>query len=140
MQLYFQALSTVIPKSGERPILTPDRWPGFSIGLSNCRPTSRGSIMIRSNNPLDHPKIVPNAFSTEADVAEMLDGGEIPAQDRLHAVHGGNHRGGGLAWTICTTDDELIADFRQPQWHCLSSGFDLPHGPGPGDMPLSIRG
>ena len=65
MQLYFQAFSTVIPKSGERPILTPDPWPGFSIGLSNCRPTSRGSIMIRSSDPRDYPKIVPNAFSTD---------------------------------------------------------------------------
>ncbi|MGX9115956.1 GMC family oxidoreductase [Mesorhizobium sp. BHbsci] len=72
MQLYFQAFSTVIPKSGERPILTPDPWPGFSIGLSNCRPSSRGEIMIRSRNPRDYPKIVANAFSTEADVAEML--------------------------------------------------------------------
>lgn len=72
MQLYFQAFSTVIPKSGERPILTPDPWPGFSIGLSNCRPSSRGEIMIRSANPRDYPKIVPNAFSTEADVVEML--------------------------------------------------------------------
>ena len=52
MQLYFQAFSTVIPKTGERPILTPDPWPGFSIGLSNCRPTSRGEIMIRSADPL----------------------------------------------------------------------------------------
>ncbi|RWP66060.1 GMC family oxidoreductase N-terminal domain-containing protein [Mesorhizobium sp.] len=72
MQLYFQAFSTVIPKSGERPILTPDPWPGFSIGLSNCRPSSRGEIMIRSANPCDYPKVVANAFSTEADVAEML--------------------------------------------------------------------
>ncbi|CAH2404985.1 GMC family oxidoreductase [Mesorhizobium ventifaucium] len=72
MQLYFQAFSTVIPKSGERPILTPDPWPGFSIGLSNCRPSSRGEIMIRSANPRDYPKIVANAFSTEPDVAEML--------------------------------------------------------------------
>ncbi|TPK65388.1 choline dehydrogenase [Mesorhizobium sp. B2-4-19] len=72
MQLYFQAFSTVIPKSGERPILTPDPWPGFSIGLSNCRPSSRGEIMIRSSNPLDHPKITANAYSTNADVEEML--------------------------------------------------------------------
>src|SRR5690606_633408 len=48
MQLYFQAFSTVIPRPGERPIQSPDPWPGFSIGLSNCRPTSRGSIHIRS--------------------------------------------------------------------------------------------
>ena len=62
MQLYFQAFSTVIPKTGERPILTPDPWPGFSIGLSNCRPTSRGEIMIRSNNPREYPQDHANAF------------------------------------------------------------------------------
>ncbi|WP_224543154.1 GMC family oxidoreductase [Mesorhizobium sp. CA16] len=72
MQLYFQAFSTVIPKSGERPILTPDPWPGFSIGLSNCRPSSRGEIMIRSKDPRDYPRIKANAYSTNADVDEML--------------------------------------------------------------------
>lgn len=72
MQLYFQAFSTVKPGVGERPILSPDPWPGFSIGLSNCRPTSRGSIMIRSADPLEHPRIVANAFSTDHDVSEML--------------------------------------------------------------------
>jgi choline dehydrogenase len=72
MQLYFQAFSTIIPKGGERPILTPDPWPGFSIGLSNCRPSSRGEIMIRSADPRDYPKIVANAYSTESDVSEML--------------------------------------------------------------------
>ncbi|KQZ14229.1 choline dehydrogenase [Mesorhizobium sp. Root554] len=72
MQLYFQAFSTVIPRNGERPILTPDPWPGFSIGLSNCRPASRGEIMIRSASPHEHPRIVANALSTDADVAEML--------------------------------------------------------------------
>jgi len=72
MQLYFQAFSTVIPKPGERPILTPDPWPGFSIGLSSCRPTSRGEIMIRTSDPHAHPAIVPNALSTAEDVAEML--------------------------------------------------------------------
>ncbi|MEO4001306.1 GMC family oxidoreductase N-terminal domain-containing protein [Mesorhizobium sp. CAU 1732] len=72
MQLYFQAFSTVLPRPGERPILSPDPWPGFSIGLSNCRPTSRGSIMIRTSDPNQHPKIVANAFSTNHDVDEML--------------------------------------------------------------------
>jgi choline dehydrogenase len=113
MQLYFQAFSTVIPRSGERPILTPDPWPGFSIGLSNCRPTSRGSIVIRSNNPCDYPKIMPNAFSTAEDVAEMLDGvkflrkiASMPsmAEIILEEV---------LPGPACQTDDDLIADFRK---------------------------
>lgn len=72
MQLYFQAFSTVIPRAGERPILAPDPWPGFSIGLSNARPSSRGVIMIRSADPREYPKIVANAYSTDDDVAEML--------------------------------------------------------------------
>lgn len=72
MQLYFQAFSTVIPRAGERPILAPDPWPGFSIGLSNARPSSRGEIMIRSADPRDYPKIVANAYSTNHDVEEML--------------------------------------------------------------------
>ncbi|MET0170675.1 MAG: GMC family oxidoreductase N-terminal domain-containing protein, partial [Aliihoeflea sp.] len=54
MQLYFQVFSTVLPRSGERPILSPDPFPGFSIGLSNCRPSSRGEIMIRSADPVVH--------------------------------------------------------------------------------------
>ncbi len=113
MQLYFQAFSTVIPRNGERPILRPDPWPGFSIGLSNCRPTSRGSIMIRSSNPHDHPSIVPNAFSTEEDVAEMLDGvkflrtlASMPSMAEVIAEEV-------LPGPACQTDDELIADFRK---------------------------
>jgi choline dehydrogenase len=73
MQLYFQAFSTLKPKPGERPILTPDAFPGFSIGLSNCRPTSRGSININSADPAIHPRIFANVFSTEHDVEEMLE-------------------------------------------------------------------
>ena len=100
MQLYFQAFSTVIPKSGERPILTPDPWPGFSIGLSNCRPSSRGEIMIRSANPRDYPKIAANAFSTEADVAEMLAAVKFVRKIAAHAGDGRDHRGRGIAGPV----------------------------------------
>ncbi|QPC88395.1 FAD-dependent oxidoreductase [Mesorhizobium sp. NBSH29] len=112
MQLYFQALSTVIPRKGERPLLTPDPWPGFSIGLSNCRPSSRGSIMIRSVNPTDPPKIMPNAFSTPEDVAEMLAAVKfvrrIAAMPALSSIIVEEV----LPGPSCSTDDELIADFR----------------------------
>lgn len=72
MQLYFQAFSTLVPREGERPLLTPDPWSGMSIGLSNCRPTSRGHIRLRSGRAEDHPVITANAFSTNNDVEEML--------------------------------------------------------------------
>jgi len=80
MQLYFQAFSTVIPRPGERPILSPDPWPGFSIGWSNCRPKSRGEIMIRSADPSASPRITPNALSHADDVAEMLATGKLVRQ------------------------------------------------------------
>ncbi len=72
MQLYMQAFSTLIPRDGERPILTPDPFSGMSIGLSNCRPTSRGHIRITAPDPQRHPCITANAFSTDHDVKEML--------------------------------------------------------------------
>jgi choline dehydrogenase len=72
MQLYFQAFSTLLPRAGERPLLTPDPFSGLSIGLSNCRPTSRGHIRIDSPDALKHPLITANAFSTQHDVTEML--------------------------------------------------------------------
>jgi choline dehydrogenase len=113
MQLYFQAFSTVIPKSGERPILTPDPWPGFSIGLSNCRPSSRGEIMIRSSNPRDYPKIVANALSTDEDVVEMLDAvkfvrriASMPAMAEIIEEEV-------LPGPSITSDADLIQDFRK---------------------------
>src|SRR5690606_20509489 len=109
---YFQAFSTVIPKPGERPILSPDPWPGFSIGLSNCRPSSRGSIMIRSGDPLQHPKIVPNAYSTESDVAEMLAAVKFVRKLAAMPAMAGVIETEVLPGPACNSDDELIADFR----------------------------
>jgi choline dehydrogenase len=113
MQLYFQAFSTVLPKQGERPILSPDPWPGFSIGLSNCRPTSRGTIHIRSADPAAPPKIVPNAFSTNRDVDEMLDAvkflREIARQPALAEIIEAEV----LPGPAVSSDADLILDFRR---------------------------
>jgi choline dehydrogenase len=112
MQLYFQAFSTLIPREGERPILTPDPWSGMSIGLSNCRPTSRGNIRLRSARPEDHPVITANAFSTNNDVEEMLAAVKflrrIAAQPALAQLVIEELRPGPKV----QSDDALIQDFR----------------------------
>jgi choline dehydrogenase len=72
MQLYMQAFSTLLPRAGERPVLSPDPFSGLSIGLSNCRPTSRGEITLISADPKQHPRIKANAYGTNHDVHEML--------------------------------------------------------------------
>ncbi len=113
MQLYFQAFSTVLPRPGERPILSPDPWPGFSIGLSNCRPTSRGTIEIRGADPLAPPKIVPNAFSTAHDVDEMLHAVKflrrIAAEQPMAEIVEEEM----LPGPAIRSDADLIADFRR---------------------------
>lgn len=112
MQLYMQPFSTLIPKDGERPVLTPDPFPGLSLGLSNCRPSSRGQITIQSPDPFDHPRITPNALSTLHDVAGMLEAAKflrkIAAQQPLAGLMEEELRPG----PACQTDDELIADIR----------------------------
>ena len=112
MQLYFQAFSTLIPREGERPVLTPDPWSGMSIGLSNCRPTSRGHIRLRTADPMQHPVITANAFSTNHDVEEMLAAvkyvRQIAAQPALARLIKEELRPGPQV----VTDDDMIADFR----------------------------
>ena len=112
MQLYMQAFSTLLPRDGERPILTPDPFSGMSIGLSNCRPTSRGAISLKTANPFDHPRIVANAFSTDHDVAEMLEAVKmlrrIAATAPLAALIAEELRPGPLV----QADADLIADVR----------------------------
>lgn len=113
MQLYMQAFSTLIPKANERPLLNPDPFSGLSIGLSNCRPSSRGTITIQSSDPTVHPRIQPNAFSTADDVQEMLDAvkfvRKIAAQPAIASLIAEELRPG----PAIQSDAELINDFRQ---------------------------
>jgi choline dehydrogenase len=113
MQLYMQAFSTLLPKPGERPILSPDPFSGMSLGLSNCRPTSRGEINIQSNDPFEHPTIQPNVFSTAHDVEEMLDAVKflrvVAAQKPLADLIAEELRPG----PSIQSDAELIQDFRE---------------------------
>ena len=113
MQLYMQAFSTLLPKAGERPILNPDPFSGLSLGLSNCRPTSTGEVMIKSPDPLVHPKISFNAYGTNSDVEEMLAAvkflRKIAAQEPLKGLMAEELRPG----PEISTDDAMINDFRQ---------------------------
>ena len=113
MQLYFQAFSTLMPREGERPVLSPDPFSGLSIGLSNCRPSSRGTITLASADPFAAPRITPNAFSIDSDVAEMLAAVKflrhIAAQQPMAGLIAEELRPGPQV----QSDAALIDDFRQ---------------------------
>jgi choline dehydrogenase len=113
MQLYMQAFSTLIPKAGERPILNPDPFSGLSLGLSNCRPTSTGEVMITSPDPFAHPRVSFNAYGTNSDVEEMLAAVKflrvIASHEPLKSLMAEELRPG----PEVATDEQIIHDFRQ---------------------------
>ena len=139
MQLYLQAFSTLLPRAGERPLLTPDPFAGLSIGLSNCRPTSRGDIRIGSADPLAHPVITANAFSTEHDVGEMLAAVKylrhIAAQPALAQWVEAELRPG----PAVQSDADLIADFRQRSGTVYHPSCTARMGPDAGTSVVDAR-
>lgn len=138
-QLYFQAFSTLISKVGERPLLHPDPFEAFSIGLSNCRPESRGEIMIRSPDPLTPPRIIANAFAAEHDVTEMLEAVKfirrIAATPAMSAVIAEELAPGPKV----QSDDALIADFRARSGTVYHPSCTCRMGPDPATSVVDAR-
>lgn len=112
IQLYFQAVSTVTARKGTRPLTEPDPFPGYAIGLSSTRPKARGSILIRSADPFEHPAIRANAYGAAADAEAMLAGVKLirrlAAQPALAEITAGELVPG----PSVRSDAELTEDFR----------------------------
>jgi choline dehydrogenase len=112
MQLYFSPVSYIKAPPGKRPLMSPDPFSGLLLGISNCRPTSRGHLAIRSADPFEPPKIHPNYLSTDHDVEEMLDGARflrrLAATPPLQAVIAEELQPGAAV----TSDEALIEDIR----------------------------
>ncbi len=139
MQLYMQAFSTLIPREGERPLLTPDPFPGMSIGLSNCRPSSKGHIRLRSADPFEHPVITANAFSTNHDVQEMLAAVKylrhLAAQPPLARLIAEELRPG----PGVQSDEAMIADFRARSGTVYHPSCTCRMGPDPATSVVDAR-
>jgi len=74
IQLYFSPVSYRKAPPGTRPLMNPDPFPAFLTSISQCRPTSRGHLRLRSGDPSEPPLIQPNYLATEHDLQENLEG------------------------------------------------------------------
>ncbi len=74
MQLYFSPLTYRKALPGTRPLMNPDPYSGFLMGICQCRPTSRGYLRLKSPDPMAAPEIQPNYLATPHDVQENLEG------------------------------------------------------------------
>ena len=113
MQLYFSPVSYTKAPTDKRPLMNPDSFPGFLLSAQPTRPTSRGTVQIRSSNPLHYPSIRPNYLSTSHDVELMLAGARLlrrlAATDAFSAVIDSEL----LPGEDVQSDDEMIADIRE---------------------------
>jgi choline dehydrogenase-like flavoprotein len=107
LQFHIQPLS--LDKFGE----APHPFPAFTASVCNLRPTSRGSIKLRSSNPSDPPSIRPNYLSTVEDQRVAVDAlrlvRRIVSMPALQKYRPEEYKPG----APLTTDDELLHGARE---------------------------
>jgi choline dehydrogenase len=64
----------VMPLSVDKPGEPLHAYSGFTASVWQCHAKSRGSVQIRSSDPLDQPRIVPNYFAEEIDRKTIVAG------------------------------------------------------------------
>ncbi len=104
--------------------LGTDRHPGFSIGVFKLHPESRGSLHIRSADPLEHPEIRANYLTHPEDEQTYLDAfrliRRIASQPAFAPLMAGERRPGPEV-----TDDAGLLEYArttgQTSWHPISS-------------------
>ncbi len=116
LQLYFSPLTYSRAPAGKRPLMRPDPFPGLQIGCNPCRPTSRGHLAIRPNDPEGPPEIHPRYLDTEEDWQASVAGihliRRIAAAPSLAGVLEEE-----LAPGPASEDDDAIRDYiRETAW------------------------
>jgi len=114
MHIYFNPASYSTTTLGStRRLLNPDPYPGFLVSFNTCRPLSRGSIHIRSTDPLKSPAIQPNALAHPRDVADVIEGARlirriVGAQPLAGLIESEREPGSAV-----TSEADVLADFRE---------------------------
>jgi choline dehydrogenase len=139
MQLYFSPLTYERAVPGVRALTRPDLFAGFSMSVSPCRPTSRGSIEIRSPDAREAPAIAPLYLSTEEDVADMLAGAKL-----LRRLAGTPTLEGLIEKELkpgvaCRSDQELTQDIRDRSYSVFHPCGSCRMGPDPGAAVVDAR-
>jgi choline dehydrogenase len=102
VQFHFATLSAELAGAEPHP------WPGFTMSVCQLRPESRGTVRIRSADPLEPPAMQPNYLSAELDrrcaIAGVRLARALAATDALRPYVAEEYRPGPGA----RTDEELL--------------------------------
>lgn len=112
-QLYFNPVTYTTAPVGKRSVVRPDPFPGFIISFQPSRPTSRGRIDIRANDPTAPPMIRPNSLATTEDQRQVVAGGQL-CQNLMNTSSLKQLVESATAPDLYTmSGDDILADFRE---------------------------
>jgi choline dehydrogenase len=139
LHLYFNPISYSSEEASPRRLRNPDPFSAFLISFNTCRPTSRGSVTIRSADPLDKPAIRTNFLSTEHDLRDVFDGARLlrriaatrPLADFVVDEH--------LPGVQVQTDEQLLDDFRRRGGSVFHASCTCAMGPDPRQSVVDSR-
>ncbi len=116
IQLYFSPVSYSLELPDERAMMSPDPFSAMLLGISNCSPRSRGSVRLRSSDPLKSPIIKPNYLSHKDDVTDLLEGVKVIRRlaqtNSFSDVIGEEFRPG----PDCQSDGQMIQHIKETVW------------------------
>jgi choline dehydrogenase len=131
LQIYFNPLTYTTSSTRPKTLANADPFSAFLISFNTCRPTSRGSVSIRSADPLAPPKINASFLATAADIADVYEGARflrrLAATGPLRRITEREYLPGPEA----VSDDAVLADFRQRAGTVYHSSCTLQMGPDP---------
>jgi len=77
MHVYFNPISYTTSTGPQAKLMNPDPYSAFLMSFNTCRPSSRGSVTIKSPDPLDKPVINTNFLSTKEDIEDVFEGARL---------------------------------------------------------------
>lgn len=90
-----------------------DRFPGMTLGVTQLRPESRGTIHVISADPYVQPSIRPNFLATEEDRRVMVEGMKIGRRIVEQAPMDGYRVGELSPGAACQSDEDWLQFARQ---------------------------
>jgi choline dehydrogenase len=112
LHIYFNPLSYTAAKGPRRKLTNPDPWSAFLISFNTCRPTSRGSVSLKSSDPFEAPAIQTNYLTTDEDIADVYDGARFLRQVAASPPLAGVVEREYLPGPAVQDDAQVLADFR----------------------------
>jgi choline dehydrogenase len=141
LHLYFNPISysAATVRIGRFKLMNPDPFSAFLISFNTCVPTSRGSVTIASNNPLDKPTITTNFLTTEHDLQDIIEGSRMvrsiantaPLVDVLESEH--------LPGAHAQSDEAILQDFRARCGSVYHASCTCAMGPDPATSVVDAR-